>query len=160
MTTQVLSTLSDDDFEGLVNQDVRGQLDSATSALLREPENVFRWYNSLNSLKKSVEAQFVVKKAELAEFRLVNATEDEWRQAVAEHERWKAGAVRFKTGVEKRIAEAKQLRIAVSRDEVMGRISSDLHEARGKLELYRQAIVAHKNAEDADQADEDLYSIL
>jgi hypothetical protein len=156
----VLSTLSDEDFEDLVNQDVRGQLDREISLQLREPENVYRWYNSLNSLKKSVEAQFVVKKAELSEQRLENPTEDEWLRTVAEHERWKAGAVRFKTGVEKRIAEAKQLRIAISKDEVMGRISSDLHEARGKAELYRQAILAHRSAEDADQADDQLYSIL
>jgi hypothetical protein len=156
-----VSTLEDPEFEYIVNQDVRGQLDSALSSQLRLPQNVYRWYNMLNSLKKNVEAQFIANRAELIEFRATRAADStEVMLRKAEFERWKANASRFKTGVENKMAEAKLLKNTLSSQDMVGKLAQDLRSAKTEIEKYRTAIYNHQSADDVDAADDDLYSVL
>lgn len=168
-TTMNLSDLSETAFHEIVNADVRGTLDSQTSAMLREPENVPRWHDTLLDMKRSVEAQLTAKKGELAQQRAEYMVLGErgrplWAQAQASAGKWKQGSIRFKNGVETKIAEAKRLLSTVARDEHVASLTRARDRAIKEALVLRTAIIEHRARvmadDDNEEIDDHLWSVL
>lgn len=92
-----------------VNDDIRDAADEAISRELRSPECLDRWYRALLAMKRDAETQFALDQAERSEKRLEITDRDEWLEYVAVRDRWRAGNIRFKNGVENKLDEAKHL---------------------------------------------------
>lgn len=165
-----LSLLSDDEFEDFVNRDVRGNLEPEFAAKLREPENINRWHDTLLRLKRSVDAQFSSARYELSSKQASYLTQGDkgrqmWLAARAASEKWRQGAVRFKNGVEERLAEAKRLRHSMAAtSDFTQYVIAERDRAIAELERLRQAIEDHRKAvlndEDDDSVDDILWAAL
>jgi hypothetical protein len=107
-TIDKLLDMSDGDFKKVVNDDVRDEVNESISKALRSPDLVYRWHDTLLSLKRSAESQFSAHRAEKYEKRCQLSDHDffEW---LAIKERWRSANVRFKNGVEDKIQESKRL---------------------------------------------------
>jgi hypothetical protein len=167
--TSTLSDLSEQSFHDIVNADVRGTLDSETSKMLRQPENVARWHDTLLDMKRSVEAQLTAKKGELiaqrAEFMALGERgKPLLANAAAAAEKWRQGAIRFKNGVEAKIAEAKHLLSGPARDQYIRRLVDERQEVMRSNVKLLTAITQHRaaveNGEEGDEVDDHLWSVL
>lgn len=160
--------LSDDAFESLVNADVRSG-SSPSGALLREPENCYRWRRALMRLKRKVEAQFASHRAD----KIIRQAECmargpggliEWKQFEGQEEKWRSQAIRFLHGLEEALVEA---------NDCVNRVSSDVRESEerneikalaAEVERLRKAIRSHRKAtychREPDAADVALWSYL
>jgi phosphopantetheinyl transferase (holo-ACP synthase) len=102
--------LTNDEFQRIVNADIRNQASSAEYECLRtDPSLVDRWHSTLTAMKKSVENQFSAKEAEAKALRAeleARGDHDGARQVLIDHLKWKAGVTRFKSGLEEKLAEA------------------------------------------------------
>ncbi len=164
-----LGDLSDEAFDDIVNQDTRGALDPVTSAALREPENIDRWYDMLLTLKRRVEAQLAANRGDQAskqaEFlSLGDQGKVLWLRYKASNEKWRQGAIRFKNGLEDKLAEAKRLRMQVSHESYPSILARERDSAIKRVVQLRSAIVQHKLAtvheeDDQDQIDERLWDL-
>jgi hypothetical protein len=155
-----LSDLSDDSFDDIVNQDTRGALDSVTSAALREPENLDRWYDMLLTLKRRVEAQLAANRGEQAAkqaeyLSLGDQGKMLWLRYKASNEKWRQGAIRFKNGLEDKLAEAKRLRSQASTETYPALVTKERDTAIKQVMRLRSAIVEHKIATIHEQGDQD-----
>lgn len=166
-----LSDLSDTAFQEIVNADVRGTLDSETSKLLRLPEHAARWHDTLLIMKRSVEAQLTAKKGELASqhaeyLSLGGNGKTLWIQAYASAEKWRQGAIRFKNGVEEKVAEAKRLLSTEARDLYVKQLVDERNQAMKEAFRLRAAISDHRQAvtladdTDTEEIDDRLWSVL
>jgi hypothetical protein len=118
LTSRVVD-LPEPEFRRLIDQDTRGKAPTRVSAELRQPECVPRWYQTLIGMQKSVEGQLAAKAAESraaqADYRAqLEHTSDrsirvERLKRESRDESWRAGALRFKSGLEERIIEARQI---------------------------------------------------
>lgn len=128
--------LSDDEFRTLLDAAIRGNMDNITVEALKSDPCLDRTYAALISMKKSVEGQLAAKRADYVIERSRTP-----KHRIAEVERkyqaWRAGALRFKTGVEEFLSS---VRPPSSPD-------SDLRSERNRLlienEAFRQAIHDH-----------------
>lgn len=142
--------LTDDTFEDIVNKDVRGVLDPDSSARLRDPIIVDRWYNKLLVLKRSVEAQLAANGAERSERHrdfMAKGTvgKQEWFDYKAQADRWRASAVRFNSGVESKLAEARQLRSTTRGNAYVGLLEVERDDAVREVNKLRSAIRMHRD---------------
>ena len=104
-TIDNLINMPEEQFRSIVDKEVRGTLDAATGEMLRHPRLVDRWYYALVSMKKSVESQLSSKRSDILKVPgPVNSRSSEW----SDYHRWKAGAIRFKSGVEDRLLEIRR----------------------------------------------------
>ncbi len=166
-----LLDLSDDAFNSMVNQDVRGTLNSELSQLLRDPAIADRWYETLVSLKRSVEAQLSANRAEQvqkqSEF-LGRGPQAKmlWLQTKATTEKWRAGAVRFKNGVEDRMAEARRNRDKLRLGLHVSVVINERDVAFREVKRLRSMILSHRdhecdeNCEPNCAADDSLWNLL
>lgn len=106
MTVHDYLDLPNEDFRDLVDEEVRGITDEAISRALRDPVLMERWYLTLVQMKKSVESQLGAKRSDLV--RHIGARD--YPSRVAEYHRWRAGSLRFKSGVEERLLEVRAMR--------------------------------------------------
>lgn len=164
-----LTSLTDEAFNEIVNADVRGTLDTDTSQALREPEVLSRWHDTLISMKRNVEAQLTTNKSEQslrqAEFFALGAAgRVPWLQYRGNAEKWRQGAIRFKNGVEDRLAEAKRLRSTVNRDQYVTILITERDAAMAEVYRLRNAILEHKaqveREEDDEMTDDRLWSAV
>ena len=112
------STESADPFVDVVVRDAKDQATAEEASMLRRPENAERWASELRGLMQDLDAQFANKKAANQEVRNRETNlgvPQRWYDHLAEYERWRAGATRFKASVQQRLAEAKPL-VQGSRD--------------------------------------------
>src|SRR5215207_2318043 len=98
----------------LVACDARGRATEEEAAHLRKPEVLEHWTDALHELLTDISAQFQERKAALKRKRIEclargEAGRQEWYEYSANNEKWKAGALRFKAGLEKSMREAKRL---------------------------------------------------
>lgn len=160
-----LQELSDEEFDEIVNQDVRGILDEETSVQLREPLNLERWHDMLLTLKRRVEVQLAANRGEQAAkqaeyLSLGSQGKVLWLRYKSQNERWRQGAIRFKNGVEDKLSEAKRTR-SVSRSENFPSIL--IRERDGAIQqvmTLRNAIIQHRIAtvnEEGDQEELDSH---
>ncbi|HVL38511.1 MAG TPA: hypothetical protein VM328_03875, partial [Fimbriimonadaceae bacterium] len=109
-----LLALDDDEFRRVVDRDVRAPDPARQVAALRHPAVVDRWRRCLTASKISVESQLAAKASELrAEAARAKASgsfdKKAYHEMVARYEDWRAGALRFKSGMEIRLTEARHL---------------------------------------------------
>lgn len=169
-STLDLTSLSNDSFDSIVNQDVRGSLDSSTSKLLRQPENLNRWYDTLLSIKRTVEAQLAASRAELIQKQVEFLPQGSsgkmlFLQERVTTERWRKGTIRFKNGVEDKLAEAKRLRAEHHKHTYVDVLVRDRDRAMREALRLRTAIVSHRQTVDGDEeqagnADEELWKAI
>jgi hypothetical protein len=150
---QMAVELAEDKFKAVVEADVRDKVSDDEAAMLRQLENVPRWYNELNLLKRDIEAQFVQRKADLLDFqqgclKRGRDGKQEFFDEKADHEAWKTGAVRWKQLIEAKMVEAKRLRAeffknnpdSPDRDNVGSRIATALERVADVLERIAEKV--------------------
>jgi hypothetical protein len=98
----------------LVAKDVKGMATQAEKGLLRRPETLQRWHDALVALNKDIQAQFTERRAaaDLKQQECLGrgrAGKNEWFAFRAQHNAWRAGAIRFKAEVENSLSECKRL---------------------------------------------------
>lgn len=128
-----LLAMSVDEFNQVVNDDVRA--DEPITGL-RDPLVVDRWHQTLLSIKRKLESQFMAKRLERHEKSLV-LTEDsqEWLDFLSGYSVWLRSTTRFRNGVEDKLAEAKSIKSSYERN-------------------YRQAIYDHYHSVNATENEE------
>jgi hypothetical protein len=174
-----LLKMDDTSFRELVDAEVRGRASPELTASLRSPEIAERWYQQLLVMKKSVESTLAAKTAEDKEQRLVlldaaDSVSDpdqaadlrrRANQSRAQYLKWRAGALRFRAGVEERLAEAAwRRRLAGSVNPAA--LLEERNQLLGRLGMLTEAIQAHRDSmadvasEDIDDADRELWEVL
>lgn len=159
---------SEDHFNRLVNDDIRDVAPSVVSEALREPENVERWYLCLLANKNSVESQLASGKADRAEKKaeceaLGEAGRIAWFDFLAQHEKWRSGAIRFRGGTDVKLKEAKQAFRRLLANSPTPSVVMERNAALQRVVELEAAIVKHRelvdaaDEEDAVTADEDLW---
>jgi len=152
-----VTRLSEHDFRVLVDEDVRDRAQPITAAVLRSPTVVERWYESLLASQTSVAAQLAAKEAE---FLAVIRPNDEVETT---YQRWKAGAIRFKSGVDRKLIEAR--RLLREQGSLIVQPDPD-QQALLRVALLEQAIRTHRyavntsNAEAPAEYDLELWSYV
>lgn len=179
-----LARSTDEVFRQLVDDDLRGRNDPVIRAALRSSENVDRWFSVLLSISKSVEGQLAARKADwetkrtrlLTDIQLLEGTDDrvatnelkvQLQEEREKYTRWRAGIIRFKTGLDVWLAEARHLRDA-SRDGMYQRVTEDeriklatrVHALEDGIRHHRDIILSDVSDDDHEDADEDLWGLI
>ena len=152
MTPDDLLRLHSEAFKSIVNNDIRGESDDETARSLRSPLVMERWYNSLVATKRSIETQFATFKIERLQKQASSEKANDARiydDFMEEKNKWRVGALRFKSSVEEKIAEAKTF----------------IRQERTDVLAVRQAILDHKtrcinDPDHAEDWDEELWNSL
>ena len=143
MKARDLLDLPEEDFRGIVDDEVRGTLDRNTGVVLRDPQLLDRWHLTLISMKKSVESQLGSIRSDLVKVRPELAPE-EYERRLAEFHRWRAGAVRFKSGVEERLLEIRARRQTLTT----------------AISLHKNTVLEEFAEDEISDADRDLWKVL
>lgn len=174
----VLIGMGEQDFFNIVDRDIRGDerlqpgelpLDPLYSEALRTPAVCDEWYQALARMKKSTEYTLAAKGQDDKRFRLQLEADGNFvgaRELRGRHLKWRAGAVRFLTGVEARLMEANHERrknfanalpsqITMERD----RLSETVRELRSAISTHREDFLSHDGDEPSD-ADTLLWAML
>lgn len=157
-----LLNMDDDEFRQAVDQEVRGTLPTEVSLALRDPRLSQRWYLALIQMKKSVESQLGAKRSDLVNMR--ETDNGRWDQELANFHRWRAGAVRFKSGVEERLIEIRRSRLVVFPTEEV--LTEQRNWALEKMQCLVKGIVEHQRTvsqeydEDVSDADKKLWKLV
>lgn len=105
--------MTDTEFLALVNADARGNADEAQSALLRSPENLDRWRQTLITIIRDVEDAHVVRRARLEEAQAITflgqMSADELAELRQETASWRARVRRFQRSITDRVRECNVL---------------------------------------------------
>lgn len=142
-------------------------------ALRSEPDAIERWYRVLVSMKSSVESQLGARKLELnnakrdLEDKGVPMGSPEWNALQSEFDRWKAGSLRFKAGMEAALEEARTARntlfnrarelIAVDeRNEALHQTMTLIN----AIKAHRDHLCADRCTDDFCVADEELWAFV
>ena len=187
-TEQIVAALNDEDFRDLVDRDLRRENTDQEAAALRSPALVDRWYNVLVGMTKSVDGQLAAKKqdydAQKARYRqqfldadaaLAAARGDDTQVIQVEQKirglqqelasmserfsRSRAATLRFKSGLEETMVEARAIRNTL-RDRLFETVVvEERNRLASKLQSLESAILAHKleHLEDASDADHKLW---
>lgn len=158
MTLDELVNQEEEAFRSIVDDEVRGHLDPETAALLRDPKVVDRWFLALIVMKKSVESQMAAKRDDLARFAGSHQEETE-RLAFR---KWRAGALRFRNGVEDRILEIRAIRwrngATISTDPYDAIVlNADLASA---IRTHRKKMLEDYEPDEVSDADRQLWRLL
>ncbi len=101
-------------FIEVVSRDVRGKSTPEERSFLRSAEGGTLWRDALKAIRSDLETQAISRKADAEAFRTACmrkglAGKHDWFEYKASWDAWKAGAARFRRGVELNLAEAKRL---------------------------------------------------
>jgi hypothetical protein len=138
-TTAMFDILSDEEFKDLVDEAVRGQLDPNTMAALKDGSVANRTYTVLVGMKKNVEGQLAARKADYGRARKnpdkkkLDEIDDTWLS-------WRAGAIRFKSGVESLMLEVRDKRTPNDWS-----LRAERNELANAYENLRKGIIAHRD---------------
>jgi len=141
--SQTLLNSSEEDFRRVVDEEVRGCLKQETCTALRSPPLLNRWYLALISMKKNVESQLGSKRSDLIKIR-PELTPEEYEQRLVEFHRWRAGAIRFKNGVEDRLLEVRARRQTLTT----------------AISLHKNTVLKEFAEDEISDADRDLWKAL
>jgi hypothetical protein len=97
----------------LVTRDVKGGATETEKALLRRPETLKRWHDTLVGLNREVQAQFTERRAaaDLEQHEYLRRGPEgkgEWFAYRAQYNAWRAGANRFRSRVEESLSGCKK----------------------------------------------------
>lgn len=152
MNVEELLGLPEDQFRKLVDSEVRRNSNEPNPKLeelaeaLRDHRVAPIWRVALISMKKSVEGQLGAKRMDLARAEAELAPEM-YTKRVNEFHVWRAGALRFRNGVEERILELSETQTRT-------------------VAMLRSAIIKHKQTvtreydDDVSEADVALWSLV
>lgn len=177
-----LSALDDEAFRKLVDQDLRGRSPEDVRQALRSPENVDRWFSALLAMTKSVEGQLAAKKTDwsttrnrfqvdisLASTRIQSdRLKVQLQEERERYNKWRAGILRFKTGLDEFLADARRLRDA-SKDSSYDRVMEDERlRLTKRIRLLEEGIRSHRDTilsdelsdDDHEEADEELWNLI
>lgn len=154
-----LESMPEDQFRALVDQAVRGNPeDPKTHALrvnLMAPEVVDRTHIALISMKKSVEGQLAARRADYIKERLRDRPGE--RSALEQRYRtWRAGALRFKSGVEEYLLTVRPPRRERSADNYYLAYET----LRQAIAKHKATVLALQNDDEETDADDVLWSVL
>lgn len=176
--TDVLSALDVQAFSDIVDRDIRGNdrlqngeepLEQEYADALRTAALCERWYQTLVRMKKSTELTISAKGMDDKNTRHRLETRGDRGKADDvryKHLQWRAGAVRFLTGVEMRLAEANYCRRAHYGRSLPDHIVEERDRLSEKVRLLLRAIRLHRDEQlslDGDEhsdADEELWALL
>lgn len=148
MKPETLAKMPEEEFGNLVKDDLRHELDSETSKLLRHPKVALRWRNSLRGIRNSVENQLVTRRADVESGHI----------SIEEFNEWRPGALRFRGGVFDRLAEAESVIIMESLDtDNQSSYSEDWSNLVRAIEEHRDHLCGKQCNEDCI-ADDVLWS--
>lgn len=149
---QKLLSLPDPQFREVVDAEVRGTAQPKVGETLRDPLLIDRWHHTLLQMKKSVESQLGAKRSDVFKNKHYSAHD------LAEFHRWRAGAVRFKSGVEDRLLEIRRIRgIAQPDTQAIKRERNALLQA---IDAHRQTVLEEFEADEISDADRALWAAL
>jgi hypothetical protein len=154
-----VAQLSEVDFRKLVDDDTRGRAPESLSRQLRSPGCASRWYQTLLAMQNSVEGQLAANAAEsrAAKARLLARLEEpmsttqrrEIRAEIATRkaadEQWRAGALRFKSGLKEKLIEARRVLREVDDPILTKRISQERNRALARVATLEDAIRHHRD---------------
>lgn len=165
---QKLLAMPELDFRSIIDDDTRDKVSAELAAGLRSPQVVGRWYEALMAMQMSVEGQLAAKTAEskgrVAHLKAQgkDATLVQFEQA--KFERWKAGAIRFKSGLEQKLLEAKRILRDANDPLISDRTAEERNRALARVALLEDAIRRHRDAfpreDDPSDADEELWGYV
>lgn len=158
MATDVdLLAIPEADFRSIVDDAIRGHLTTEMAERLKSPEIIERTYLTLVSIKKNVEGQLAAKRADYIKNRSLMHGDTVGLRATEEaYQTWRAGALRFKSGVEEFMVSIRVLR------EKSG-LSENFYMRYQEL---KQAVVQHRDhwcddkCADECTADKALWKVL
>jgi hypothetical protein len=161
----VLQRMADDEFEVLVDRDIRDFDSEELAAVLRSEEVAPRWHNTLLIMQRRLNDHLEVfnaqVKADLAGARLTGD-----RQSVleleAQAERKRASAIRFKSHLRERLREAEQVLQRIGKPVAFERLIEQRDRALARVALLEDVIRQHRAAFAVDTgrcaADLELWS--
>lgn len=169
-----LSELSADDFSQIVDSELRAKVPPEVAAALRAPANLDRWVAALEEILISVEGQLTVRaddylaRRALLEIRIEDgdaAARPELHLLRSEYFKRRSGTIRFKSGLEERLHEARFLRERALRTPLHRQMTEERNQYALQARRLSEAIAAHRRAlEDDDiepsEADERLWAAL
>lgn len=159
----------DEIFREIVEEDLRRKSTPEQAAMLRSPEVVDRWFSTLLQMTKSVEGQLSARALDWTRTKLqLESNSSAFEREQQNYLTWKAGIIRFKTGLDEYLVEARHLR-----DKLLGRnlenaLLDELSVTRARVRTLEEAISQHRDticsdpdADDAhEEADEALWDLI
>jgi hypothetical protein len=159
VATDDLLDLSTEDFGDLVDQDLRGRLDEGTSAALRSPELIERYYYALVAMSKRVEATLGATRQEYYRDRL-NVTNDDSKARELEqlYSSKRSSTLRFKGGLDQALADAKRL-LQQHRGLQYEHLARRIAELEGAIRQHKLSLESDMNQVASDY-DTELWRVL
>lgn len=180
-TVRSLLSFTDDDFQDVVDGEVRRVGGKYLKSLLADPTLIDRWRLALVQMKKNVESQMGARgddmKVLFIDIENPERTEEETclpaeavrearierhRAANADFVKWRAGAKRFKLGVEERLLEIRRTKIMTGAFRADDHVIA-LHVIQtlvDGIEAHRAQMVLDVADEDISDADKELWRLL
>lgn len=172
-----LMDTSYDDFRKIAEEDIRsadkGDMDPMVFEALRTSPVIQRYYSVLGQMQKSVEGQLAAGKADMrsrtAKMKSRGTTNSEYQEALAKHENWRAGALRFKTGAEQRMAEIAGLLREIDTEFFADRVKEERNDALARIRELEDVIRRHRDHVCTDEtcdrdrtciADDELWTLI
>jgi hypothetical protein len=139
----------------MVEADIRGEATEETKTYLRQEDMIDSWYVMLQKIHKNLESQLGARKASV----YATTRPDERERRRAEYNSWKSKILRFKSGAEDRMLEAKSMRRSGwLREDV---ILEERNDALTTLRILRKAISTHQSeVTQPSEADKKLWGVL
>jgi hypothetical protein len=142
-----LQKLADDEFEVLVDRDIRDLDSEELATVLRSDEVAPRWHNALLTMQRRLNDHLEVfnaqVKADLAGARLAGD-----RQSVleleAQAERKRASAIRFKSHLRERLRESEQVLQQAGTPVAVERVINQRNRALARVALLEDVIRQHR----------------
>lgn len=164
-------TVTDLDFNDLVNRDLRGRATPEESSSLRAPDLAGKWLLALTRIQRSVEGQLASMQEDFlsrrAEIKLYGSPQMhiELIELQKNHSAVRAGKLRFKTGLEEALVEARAIVDELRGSHYDSLVASERNyyaEQRGRLQEAIRRHQAETLADDLEPSefDERLWEVL
>jgi len=130
-----------EDFEKIVDDELKNKANQEEFELLRQPENLEDWLDVLLSTKKKIEAQLSLNKAELEDFKQKclekgESGKQEFFKRKTEMDKWRSSANFIKANIEDRILEIKRIKRGLKDTNMDLKIKSQLWELCNKASTF------------------------
>jgi hypothetical protein len=157
--------MADDEFEVLVDRDIRDFDSGELAAVLRSGKVAPRWHKTLLTMQRSLDDQLALfntrVKADQAAARLASDGRSVL-ELEAQAERKRASAIRFKFHLRERLREAKDVLHQMGQPLSVDRLIDQRNRALARVGLLEDAIRQHRTAFQVDggrgSADKEMWS--
>lgn len=167
-TVKQLLAMPEATFRRVIDSDLRGQAEAPVSAALRSDKLVERWYATLSAMSKSVEGQLAARRADADAFflqtqdalskaensTLANELQRQLTQRQMKDAEWRASTIRFKTGLEETMMEARRLRENLRGGMYDSVVTEERNRALDRVKELEDAIRSHRDHECSDECED------